>query len=80
MEKGEELTEQQKQYLQNIVELQAIKIIPGVYRMKSDTSIEVEVLAVNEEENWCVIRNVKSGFQRLRTLHWCKKRLVDADW
>ena len=53
-----------------------VKIQPGFYINKNRTIVEYEVISVGVEE--AVLKTVKSGYVTTKTLHWCRKNLMEV--
>ncbi len=49
-------------------------IEPGIMKLKSNTSIQYEVLEYSIDR--AVIKNVRSGFVQEKTGHWARKNLI----
>lgn len=70
------MTPRQQQYLAEYERLKHITITPGSY--KTVQHIDVEVVEVDETTETALVRTSKSGAERVRTLHWCRKNLVKS--
>jgi hypothetical protein len=57
-----------------IESLKHIQILPGEYVHVSEP-IRYIVVLVDEDTQTAIVRTAKSGFERLRTLYWCRKHL-----
>ena len=68
------MSDHQKRYLEEYQKYAHIKIDVGDYTHSE--GIAVEVIEVNEDEEWAIVRTKSSGVERKRTLHWCRKRLT----
>lgn len=73
-EAGLPLNQRQEEFLAEYERLRNVIIEPGLY--KTSQHISVEVISVNEEMQTAVVRTAKSGVEKERTLHWCRKNLV----
>jgi hypothetical protein len=69
------LTKSQKKYSQEFEKYKDVVIQPGLYINKSRTIIQYEVLSVGLTE--AVLKTVKSGHVTTKTLHWCRKNLME---
>ena len=69
------LTKSQKKYSEEFEKYKDVIIQPGFYINKSRTIIEYEVLSVGLDE--AVLKTVKSGHVATKTLHWCRKNLME---
>jgi hypothetical protein len=74
-EKRKMLTKSQKKYTEEFEKHKDMIIQPGFYINKSRTIIEYEVLSVGLDE--AVLKTVKSGHVTTKTLHWCRKNLME---
>ena len=66
----------QQRYLEEYEKYKHIEIIPGEYHLKSNPTIKVIVLSVHKDIARALVKTMKSGNERERTLHWCRKNLV----
>ncbi len=66
----------QQRYLEEYEKYKHIEITPGEYYLKSNPTIKLVVISVHEDINRVLVKTVKSGNERERTLHWCRKNLV----
>ena len=69
------LTKGQKKYIEEYEKYKDVVIAPGFYLNKNRPIIEYEVLSFGFDE--AVIKNVKSGHVTTKTLHWCRKNLME---
>jgi len=69
------LTKGQKKYTEEYEKYKDMIIKPGFYINKNRTIIEYEVLSVGLTE--AVLKTVKSGHVTTKTLHWCRKNLME---
>ena len=69
------LTKGQKKYIEEYEKYKDVVIEPGFYLNKNRPIIEYEVLSFGFDE--AVIKNVKSGHVTTKTLHWCRKNLME---
>ena len=69
------LTKGQKKYIEEYEKYKDMIIKPGFYINKNRTIIEYEVLSVGLTE--AVLKTVKSGHVTTKTLHWCRKNLME---
>ena len=77
MGKGEKkLTKGQKKYIEEYEKYKDMVIKPGFYVNKKRTIIEYEVLSVGLDE--ATLKTVKSGHVTTKTLHWCRKNLMEV--
>ena len=77
MGKGEKkLTKGQKKYIEEYEKYKDMVIKPGFYVNKTRTIIEYEVLSVGLDE--ATLKTVKSGHVTTKTLHWCRKNLMEV--
>lgn len=65
----------QKRYLAEYEKYKDVVIVPGIYLHKSRPIIQYEVLSVGIDE--AIIKTVKSGHLTTKTLHWCRKNLME---
>jgi len=70
------LTKGQKKYIEEYEKYKDVVIEPGFYLNKNRPIIEYEVLSFGLDE--VVIKNVKSGHVTTKTLHWCRKNLMEV--
>jgi hypothetical protein len=70
------LTKGQKKYIEEYEKYKDVVIEPGFYLNKNRPIIEYEVLSFGLDE--AVIKNVKSGHVTTKTLHWCRKNLMEV--
>ena len=70
------LTKGQKKYIEEYEKYKDMIIKPGFYINKNRTIIEYEVLSVGLTE--AVLKTVKSGHVTTKTLHWCRKNLMEV--
>ena len=66
----------QERYLQEYEKYKHIQLEKGEYMMKSNPTIKVMIMSINEEAERALVKTLKSGNERERTLHWCRKNLV----
>jgi len=66
----------QERYLQEYEKYKHIQLEKGEYMMKSNPAIKVMIMSINEEAERALVKTLKSGNERERTLHWCRKNLV----
>jgi hypothetical protein len=77
MGKGEKkLTKGQKKYIEEYEKYKDMVIKPGFYVNKKRTIIEYEVLSIGLDE--ATLKTVKSGHVTTKTLHWCRKNLMEV--
>ena len=69
------LTKGQKKYTEEYEKHKDVIIRQGFYVNKNRTIIEYEVLSVGLDE--AVLKTVKSGHITTKTLHWCRKNLME---
>ena len=69
------LTKGQKKYIEEYEKYENVVIKPGFYINKNRPIIEYEVLSLGLDE--AVIKTVKSGHITTKTLHWCRKNLME---
>ena len=69
------LTKGQKKYTEEYEKYKDVIIRQGFYVNKNRTIIEYEVLSVGLDE--AVLKTVKSGHVTTKTLHWCRKNLME---
>jgi len=69
------MKESQKRYLEEYEKYKDVKISIGPCQHKTE-HIDYEIVEINEEEQWVIVKTTKSGFTKKRTLHWCRKNLV----
>jgi hypothetical protein len=81
-EKRKMLTKSQKKYTEEFEKYKDMIIQPGFYigvhapvGTVLSTIIEYEVLSVGLDE--AVLKTVKSGHVTTKTLHWCRKNLME---
>ena len=70
------LTKGQKKYTEEYEKYKDVIIRQGFYINKNRTIIEYEVLSVGLDE--AVLKTVKSGHVTTKTLHWCRKNLMEV--
>ena len=70
------LTKGQKKYIEEYERYKDMVIKPGFYVNKMRTIIEYEVLSVGVDE--VTLKTVKSGHITTKTLHWCRKNLMEV--
>jgi len=70
------LTKGQKKYIEEYEKYKDVVITPGFYINKNRPIIEYEVLSLGLDE--VVIKTVKSGHVATKTLHWCRKNLMET--
>ena len=66
----------QQKYLEEYEKYKHIEVVPGEYYLKSNPAISLVVVSICEDLTRAVVKTVKSGNERERTLHWCRKNLV----
>ncbi len=66
----------QQRYLEEYEKYKHIQVNEGEYSLKSNPTIKVMIMSINEEAERALVRTLKSGNERERTLHWCRKNLV----
>ena len=71
------MTKGQKRYLEEYEKYKDVVIKPGFYINKKRTIIEYEVLSVGVSE--AILRTVKSDHISTKTLHWCRKNLIEDE-
>ena len=69
------LTKGQKKYTEEYEKYKDVEIRQGFYVNKNRTIIQYEVLSVGLSE--VVLKTVKSGHVTTKTLHWCRKNLME---
>ena len=69
------LTKGQKKYIEEYEKFKDVIIQPGFYLNKNRPIIEYEVLSVGVDE--AVLKTVKSQNITTKTLHWCRKNLME---
>ena len=69
------LSKGQKKYIEEYEKYKDVVIAPGHYLHKSRPIIEYEVLSVGIQE--AILKTVKSGHVTTKTLHWCRKNLME---
>ena len=63
-------------YLEEYEKYKHVKVVPQVYKLKSNENILYEVLEVDEIGEQVYLKTVRSKNERTRTLHWCRKNLI----
>jgi len=69
----------QQRYLQEYEKYKNVKVQEGEYHMRSNPTIKVMIMSINEAAERVLVRTLKSGNERERTLHWCRKNLVRSN-
>tara|TARA_R110002110_G_C13145662_1_gene690208 strand:+ start:74 stop:292 length:219 start_codon:yes stop_codon:yes gene_type:complete len=69
-------TKGQKKYIEEYEKYKDVAIKPGFYINKNRRIIQYEVLSVGIAE--VVLKTVKSGHVTTKTLHWCRKNLMEV--
>lgn len=69
-------TKGQKKYIEEYEKYKDVVIKPGFYVNKNRTIIEYEVLSAGLTE--AVLKTVNSGHVTTKTLHWCRKNLMEV--
>jgi len=69
----------QQKYLQEYEKYKNVKVQEGEYHMRSNPTIKVMIMSINEAAERVLVRTLKSGNERERTLHWCRKNLVRSN-
>tara|TARA_R110002020_G_scaffold124200_4_gene281151 strand:- start:1283 stop:1537 length:255 start_codon:yes stop_codon:yes gene_type:complete len=69
----------QQRYLQEYEKYKHIQIDKGEYHMRSNPTIKVMIMSINEAAERVLVKTLKSGNERERTLHWCRKNLVRSN-
>tara|TARA_R110000744_G_scaffold70175_2_gene142056 strand:- start:571 stop:792 length:222 start_codon:yes stop_codon:yes gene_type:complete len=70
------LTKGQKKYMEEYEKYKDVVIKPGFYVNKNRTIIEYEVLSIGLDE--AILKTVKSARVTTKTLHWCRKNLMEV--
>ena len=70
------LTKGQKKYIEEYEKYKDVLIRPGFYVNKNRTIIQYEVLSVGLDE--VILKTVKSDHVTTKTLHWCRKNLMEV--
>jgi len=70
------LTKSQKKYIEEHEKYKDVKIRLGFYINKNRPIIEYEVLSLGVDE--AVLKTIKSGHVTTKTLHWCRKNLMEV--
>lgn len=65
-----------ERYLEEYEKFKHIEIAPGLY---SQNGIEFEIVSVDNEKDCATIKTIKSGVIKVKTLHWCRKKLIKKD-
>jgi len=65
----------QRKYLEEHEKYKDVLIAPGFYINKKHTVTEYEVMSVGLDE--VVLKTVKSGHVTTKTIHWCRKNLME---
>ena len=66
----------QQKYLKEYEKYKHIQVEEGEHHMKSNPTIRVMIMSINDEAERVLVKTLKSGNERERTLHWCRKNLV----
>ena len=69
------LTKGQKKYIEEYEKYKNVVIKPGFYINKNRPIVEYEIVSVGIEE--AVLKTAKSGYVTTKTLHWCRKNLME---
>jgi hypothetical protein len=69
----------QRKYLEEYEKYKHVQLEEGEYVMKSNPAIKVAIVSINEETERALIKTLKSGNERERTLHWCRKNLARSN-
>jgi len=70
------LSKNQKKYMEELEKYKDVVIKPGFYLNKNRTIVEYEVMSVGVDE--AILKTVKSGHVTTKTLHWCRKHLMEV--
>ena len=70
------LTRSQKKYMKEYEKYKDVVIRPGFYINKNRPIVEYEILSLGVDE--AVLKTVKSGNITTKTLHWCRKNLMEV--
>lgn len=70
------LTKGQKKYMEEYEKYKDVVIQPGYYINKNRPIVQYEVISVGTKE--AVIRTMKTGHVTTKTLHWCRKNLLEV--
>ena len=71
---GLPLNEKQQKFIDGYNSLKNISMHIGEY--KSDQFILMEIVSIDQEKQTAVVKTTKSGVEKVKTLHWCRKHLV----
>jgi hypothetical protein len=70
------LTKGQKKYMEEFEKYKDVAVKPGRYLNKNRPMIQYDVLSVGIDE--AVLKTVSSGHTTTKTLHWCRKNLMEV--
>tara|TARA_R110002020_G_scaffold256852_1_gene470514 strand:- start:926 stop:1147 length:222 start_codon:yes stop_codon:yes gene_type:complete len=70
------LTKGQQKYLEEFEKFKDVIITPGRYHHKGAAFVEYEVIEIGVDE--VVIKTLSSNHITTKTLHWCRKNLMEA--
>lgn len=70
------LTKGQKKYMEEYEKYKDVVIAPGYYLNKNRPIVQYEVTSVGIDE--VTLKTVKTGYVTTKTLHWCRKNLVEV--
>tara|TARA_R100000008_G_C3574059_1_gene164040 strand:+ start:592 stop:813 length:222 start_codon:yes stop_codon:yes gene_type:complete len=70
------LTKGQKKYMEEYEKYKDVAITPGFYVNKNRPIVEYEVLSVGIDQ--VTLRTVKTKYVTTKTLHWCRKNLMEV--
>jgi hypothetical protein len=68
-------SQRQLEYLQEYERLKHIEVIPGDY--ENSSGIKFQILSIDKDSDTAQVKTVKSGLVKNRTLHWCRKNLLN---
>ncbi len=73
------MSRMKEKYLQEYEKYSHVKITPQRYRLKNNSSIQYDVLEVDEISEKVWLKTTNSGNEKTKTLHWCRKNLAPVE-
>ena len=73
------MSKMKNKYLEEYEKYKDIELSLGKYELRTNSYIKYEILQINEAQDRVTLRNIRSLNEMGKTLHWCRKNLVEKN-
>jgi len=75
------VSENQRKYLEEFEKYKHVQLsTTDIYAKKSMITEKVIIKNIDNKQNVAIIKNIRTGTEQQKTLHWCRKNLQLVDY